>query len=219
MQIDIIERKWSVYKHTSPSGKVYIGITSTKPERRWKNGKGYKQNPYFMCAIKKYGWDSIKHEVLFTNLTKEEACGMEIDLIRKYDSTNRLYGYNCSIGGDSGYNGVIASDESRKKRSKALMGHEVTEETRKKISEKHKGRKKSPEAIQNNRLAKLGKHMGAEHHRSKRVLCVETGNIYNGTREAGRMTGIESKNISAVCNGRRNIAGGYHWVFVEKGVA
>lgn len=33
-------------------------------------------------------------------------------------------------------------------------------------------------------------------------------------REAGRVTGIEPKNISACCNGRRSIAGGYFWEFV-----
>lgn len=26
---------YSVYKHTSPSGKVYIGITKQKPVKRW----------------------------------------------------------------------------------------------------------------------------------------------------------------------------------------
>lgn len=29
---------YTVYKHTTPSGKVYIGITGQKPERRWQNG-------------------------------------------------------------------------------------------------------------------------------------------------------------------------------------
>lgn len=33
--------KWTVYRHTSPSGKVYIGITSQNVERRWNSGKGY----------------------------------------------------------------------------------------------------------------------------------------------------------------------------------
>lgn len=27
---------YTVYKHTSPSGKCYIGITLTKPEYRWR---------------------------------------------------------------------------------------------------------------------------------------------------------------------------------------
>lgn len=32
---------YCVYKHTSPSGKVYVGITELKPKYRWNNGKGY----------------------------------------------------------------------------------------------------------------------------------------------------------------------------------
>lgn len=33
---------YCVYKHTSPSGKVYIGITNQKPTRRWREGEGYR---------------------------------------------------------------------------------------------------------------------------------------------------------------------------------
>lgn len=29
---------YCVYKHTSPSGKVYVGITKLKPKYRWNNG-------------------------------------------------------------------------------------------------------------------------------------------------------------------------------------
>lgn len=29
---------YCVYKHTSPSGKVYAGITKLKPKYRWNNG-------------------------------------------------------------------------------------------------------------------------------------------------------------------------------------
>lgn len=36
-------KSYTVYKHTSPSGKVYIGITCRKPEYRWNHGKGYKE--------------------------------------------------------------------------------------------------------------------------------------------------------------------------------
>lgn len=42
-----------VYKHTSPSGKIYIGITSKVPRKRWSNGNGYLNNDYFTKAIKK----------------------------------------------------------------------------------------------------------------------------------------------------------------------
>ena len=67
------DRNYTVYKHTSPSGKVYIGITGIEPEKRWRKGWGYNHNTYFINAVKKYGWDNIKHEIIDTNLTKEEA--------------------------------------------------------------------------------------------------------------------------------------------------
>lgn len=35
-------KKYFLYKHTFPNGKVYIGITSrVNPERRWLGGRGY----------------------------------------------------------------------------------------------------------------------------------------------------------------------------------
>ena len=76
--------KWTVYRHTSPSGKVYIGITSQNVERRWNSGKGYTLCKAFYNAILKYGWDNIKHEVLFTNLSEERAKKLEIELIMHY---------------------------------------------------------------------------------------------------------------------------------------
>lgn len=45
--------KYKVYKHTTPSNKVYIGITSQTISKRWQNGRGYITNEYFYRAIKK----------------------------------------------------------------------------------------------------------------------------------------------------------------------
>lgn len=89
-----------VYKHTTPSNKVYIGITRIDPKLRWRKGEGYDTNAHFYRAIKKYGWDNIKHEIILTGLSKKEAEQMEIELIAKYDSTNKRKGYNISLGGN-----------------------------------------------------------------------------------------------------------------------
>ena len=63
---------YTVYKHTSPSGKVYIGITKRKPEYRWNKGKGYRKDQLlFYRAIKKYGWDNFTHEILYTGLSEK----------------------------------------------------------------------------------------------------------------------------------------------------
>ena len=60
-------RKYKVYKHTFPNGKIYIGITSKKNvKRRWGNGgSGYKDQTYMRNAINKYGWENVKHEILY----------------------------------------------------------------------------------------------------------------------------------------------------------
>ena len=78
-----MNNKFIVYKHVSPSGKIYIGITSQNPHKRWKKGEGYKTQPFY-GAVTKYGWDNISHEILFTNLTEDEAVQKESDLIKLY---------------------------------------------------------------------------------------------------------------------------------------
>ena len=66
--------EWIVYQHIFPNNKSYIGITSQKPEYRWgAKGENYNSQPLMASAIKKYGWDNIKHLILFTDLTAEEA--------------------------------------------------------------------------------------------------------------------------------------------------
>lgn len=94
---------WYLYCHTNRiNGKRYIGITSRKPERRWKGGSGYSKQPLFYNAIKKYGWASFSHEVLFSGLTKEEAETKEIFYIALFRSADKRYGYNNTRGGFGG---------------------------------------------------------------------------------------------------------------------
>ena len=108
--------KFIVYCHTNKiNGKKYIGITSnSNPIRRWgKIGQGYKSQ-YFYRAIKKYGWDEFEHEILFKELSEDEAKKKEIELISKHKTKDRNFGYNLTDGGD-GSLGYIASEETIKK--------------------------------------------------------------------------------------------------------
>ena len=110
-----------VYKHENKiNGKCYIGITCQKPEQRWRKGKGYK-NGHFKNAIDKYGWDNFEHIILYENLTKEEACKKEYELIKKYDTTNPLKGYNSCDGGGVTV-GYHHTKESKEKMSKTKIG-------------------------------------------------------------------------------------------------
>lgn len=71
-----------------------------------------------------------------------------------------------------------------------------------------------------NSKAKKGKKHSDETNRkigkanSKKVLCQETGEVFESTMDAYRKTGVYYSNISMACNGKYKTAGGYHWQFV-----
>lgn len=85
---------YKVYKHIFPNGKIYIGLTCNNLNERWKNGFGYITQTRIFSAIVKYGWDNIKHEILYENLSKEQAFKTEEDLIISLKSYLKEYGYN-----------------------------------------------------------------------------------------------------------------------------
>lgn len=120
--------KYKIYKHTSPSGKVYIGQTcQDNVIKRWKNGgKGYFsrdkygnfKQPAMVNAINKYPWDTWNHEIIDECESKEEAALLETKYIKEYNSTNKNFGYNITEGG--GHSGHPVSDETKKKLSEAI---------------------------------------------------------------------------------------------------
>lgn len=111
---------YSVYIHTTPSGKKYVGITKNNPLFRWRNGTAYSRNVLFGKAIKKYGWENIEHTIVANGLTKEEAERKEVELIALYNTSDHRYGYNISLGGHIAY--PNPSEEFKEKIRKAVTG-------------------------------------------------------------------------------------------------
>jgi len=113
------DKLYSVYIHTSPKGKKYIGITSMQPpEKRWANGHGYAHNYHFTNAINYYGWNNFLHEIIATNLSQHDAIEMEKKLILKYNTMDQQYGYNQTSGGEVD---KVYSDEVRAKIREAAI--------------------------------------------------------------------------------------------------
>lgn len=125
MSLKLSNNNYKVYKHTVPNGKVYIGITHQNVLSRWAGGFGYQTQIYFWRAIVKYGWINIKHEILYENLSKEDAQKKEIELIKKYNSQDYKYGYNIDMGSDH-----LASEDNRRKASEAKKGKKWSERRR-----------------------------------------------------------------------------------------
>lgn len=99
----------------------------------------------------------------------------------------------------------------------SIRNREVSEETRKKLSEI--GKRNRPvgsfhhtdEAKKKMSKAKKGKHA----HNAIPVVCVETGILYKSIAEAQAKTGINS--ICTVVDDLDHVRGGYHWrKYVDK---
>ncbi len=213
---------YTVYQHKNKiNGKVYIGITKQKPEQRWRHGQGYKSSPHFYAAIQKYGWDNFEHNILFQNLTKEEACKKEQELIAKYHSMDREFGYNSTSGGDV----FTMNKETKQKISQSMMGnknglgHPCSEEKKKKISEAQKGKhltekhkQKLSEAAKNRHTpcSNQAKENIRKASHKKPVYCEELKTVFESVQECSRQLGIPATNISKLCKGRGKTLKGYH---------
>ena len=230
---------YTIYMHTAPNGKRYVGQTCQKLERRWRNGAGYCRNPHFFRAIQKYGWDNIKHETVAECDTLEEANKKEAELIAEYKTNDIRYGYNISGGADG--KGMVAEStkklQSQKRKGKFVgelnpnYGRKHTPEERRKMSEANR------EYLKTHKPCKLGKRVSEESRRrmsearkkspivqknieklnrskAKKVLCVETGTVYESAHEAARQTGFGQGNISAACRGMYKQAYGFRWEYV-----
>ena len=179
--------KWTVYAHINKiNGKMYIGVTSTDPQKRWGyKGCKYKGCLKFHSAIQKYGWDSFDHEIIASKLTKEEACNMETLLIAKLDTINN--GYNLEPGGvDQGPRSPEAIEKLREARRRQI----ITPEQYEKGAAKRRGRKHPQWRIEKEKEAQR-RSMG------RAVICIETGIRYGSAAEASEKTREASANITA----------------------
>jgi group I intron endonuclease len=223
-----MEKTYSVYCHTNRiDGKKYVGITSQRAHGRWKFGEGYKSNRDFYADIQKIGWDAFDHTILAENVSREEAEKLEIYYIDLFDSRNPEKGYNRRPGGEShadvkaetgikignALRGRTTPKEVLEKRSRTMQGHFVSEETRKKIGLKHKGKVASPELHQKLKDAHQEEAFRVEQISASRdVIC-----SFPSIREASRQTGINRSLIKKVCLGKQTSTKGTFWRFSRDG--
>ena len=211
-----INTTYIVYMHITPNNKKYIGITKEKNTReRWRKGKGYWTNEHFTSAINKYGWDNIQHIILYKELLKEEAENKEKELIEKYNTTDREYGYNIEKGGCLNKE---VSQETREKLRQNMLGKKHSDKTKQRMSEAHKGDK----------CYWYGKHLTEEHKQKLREVNKKTKRVnqystdgkyiktFNSFREVAEMFNVTRQNIYAVCSGRRKTACGFIWRYADE---
>ena len=218
-----------VYQHKNKiNGKVYIGITSRDPEKRWgTDGEGYRSSPHFYSAIRKYGWDNFEHNVLHVGLTKEEACLKEQELILEFKSNDSRFGYNQTSGGDF----FTMSEEAKAKVSKSMMGnknglgHPCSKEKAEKISKAQKGkhlakdhRRKLSEAAKKRHVPcsdEKRKTLSRNYPHKRKVYCIEMDKVFESVQSCGRELRMDAATISHACSGKIKSARGYHLKYIN----
>lgn len=201
-----------IYKITNKvNGMMYIGQTKHDIKIRWKqhchNGNGCR---FLHHAINKYGADNFIIEVIDTANSK-----IELDEKEKYwiDKLNTISpnGYNLKSGGNT----PKYSQESRLRMSKnhhdvsgannPMYGRIFSKETKLKISK----------ALTGKRLSQQRKEYIREHSPFKKaVINIDTGDVYQSSREAEELNNLAHGTISRVCRGAGKTSGGYRWAYV-----
>ena len=214
------EAHYTVYKLTDPEGKIYIGCTGRNVKRRWKSGWGYYSQQPFWEAVVRFGWESIRKEILCKKLTKAGAEKLEAWFIEYYDTMNPEKGFNCFSGGSR--SGAYANAATREKISQAMIRRSLTNpefslRNRELMLEYYRNH---PEArlriaawMSTFLLSPEGRTFVLSSHTPKPVRCVETGKIYPSQCAAEKETGFCG--IHKVCEGKRIICGGCHWEYVN----
>ena len=237
------EKRYTVYVHTFPNGKRYVGITGNKPEVRWGvHGKCYMRKcdgnyvqPRMAYAILKYGWENVVHEILFEGLTKEDAEQKEIELISFYKSNLGEFGYNIESGGHANktseetrkklsevLRGKPKTEEHKKNLSKARVGvsHPISEETKRKMSVAMIGHPVTEATRRKLSESRKGKYGGANNPSARKVIqYTKNGDlikVWDYATQASDALGIHLGNLIQCCRGNLKSCGGFVWRYSEE---
>lgn len=180
-----------VYRHLKPNGEVfYIGIGDKK-----RPYKKVGRNKLWTNIVNKYGYEV---QILKEGLSWEEATELECILIDYYGRRDLGTGplVNMTDGGEGVLN-YTHSEETKKRLSKAHKGKKHSEEHRLKVSEAHTGKKRSEE-----HKAKMSEvNKGEKNPRARKVICTETGKIWNTINSCAVDNGLDRTTLGKHLNG------------------
>lgn len=149
-----------IYKITNKlNGKIYIGQTVRTLEKRWQYHNTQKTNTCFSRAIQKYGKDAFEVKTLTRCKTIEEMNHREEYYIKLFNTLSPN-GYNLLKGG----NNKMCHEETKKKMSEVhkgqknhWFGKKHSLETIRKISRSKKGVKTGPPSKETRKKLSEGK--------------------------------------------------------------
>jgi len=106
----------SLYILCFPNGKLYVGITRQRVERRFQRHK--RSTAPVGCALFKYGPENVRIVVLHRDRPWAEACELERFYIQEFGTRIEAGGYNLTDGGEGVLN---PPTESRQRMSEKAI--------------------------------------------------------------------------------------------------
>lgn len=156
-------------------------------------------------------------EILYKDITWAEAILIEIDLIKKYGRMNNNTGIlaNMTDGGEGGYNKIV-TDETRQLLRDINTGIKKPDWVKQKMSEAQKRIGNIPPSFKGKKRSEAHSKAVIESNQSS-VIQLDINNhiikVWGSIKEAQQT--LQCNNISAVCRGIRNFAGGFRWKYVD----
>ena len=171
-----------IYKTiNSIDGKYYIGCHQTDNLNDGYLGSG----KYLKKAIKKYGAENFRFEILHSVSSKEKMFELERSIVNE-DFVKDPLTYNLKIGGSGGNPGIVGafkgkkhSEETKEKQRQASLKQVVSNETRKKLS-MNNAMKNNPEIRKKVSETMTGRTHSEEHRKKVAEANIGTILINNG---------------------------------------
>lgn len=201
-----------VYKITNLiNGNYYIGKHSAD-----KIDDGYLgSGTLLMRAIKRYGVANFKKEIIQFCDTSKDAYDIESKLVTMAQVNDRAC-YNLVVGGNGAGSGEGNLNYGRTGDNHPLYKKTPSDETKRRLSDAHKGRHTGPDNCM------FGRRDSEVHN--ARTVCkidVNTGDVlskYSSCASAeeemcGKRDNVN--NISRCARGERRVAYGYNWEYIN----
>lgn len=176
-----------ILKNRTDETIVYVGLTKQTLYKRFIQH----------VSKRKFLPKDYKIELVKDELTIEQAVILEELLIEQYNT--RISGWNISPKSINGYSNAH-SEEQKAKWSKERKGRKLSPEHRAKLN--RSGLKNSE--YHNKQISEIN---------SKKIICLNTGKIYNSLTLAAKDLDLKVTKISAVCRGKRPHTKGYKFKF------
>lgn len=216
------------------NGKRYVG-QSVNIQRRFREHKKPGSNSIISRAIRKYGASGFTFEVL------EECSVNDLDMREIYwiDTLHPEYNINhgcinvgtihCfpahvveKIRGIAKRQWAELPEEKKSHICKYQLigprkGHHVSDETRDKLRKANQGKTQSLETIEKRRESmRLRRERGIVKDASghfKKVICIETGTVYESVKAAAAAIGVQPSLLSHVLKGRQHMTRNLHFKY------